>query len=335
MKLLVTGGAGFIGSNFIHYWLKRYPEDSIVNLDKLTYAGNVENLKSLADNPHYSFMQGDICDKKLVQNLIKDVDVIVNFAAETHVDRSISGPNIFIQTNVVGTQTLLEAARERNTRFHHISTDEVYGHLGYDDEPFNEKTPYSPRSPYSASKASSDLLTLAYFKTYSLPVTISNTSNNFGPYQYPEKLIPKAITDLLQGKKVTLMGEGENIRDWIYVEDHCRGIDLIIKKGKLGETYCIGSRQEKTNKEICMFILKEMGYDESMIETIPHRLGHDFRYAINPEKIQRELGWEPKESFEEDMKKTIQWYRENEVWWKPLKAQAAVPLSKTLQPSQS
>jgi len=322
MKILVTGGAGFIGSNFIHYMLKKYPEYQIVNYDNLTYAGNLENLKAVEDNSHYQFVKGDITDGKRVEKIIKEyqVELIVNFAAESHVDRSILNPEDFIKTNVLGTYTLLQAAlKNGKIRFHHISTDEVFGSLGPNDPAFNETTHYDPRSPYSASKASSDHLVNAYFHTFALPVTISNCSNNYGPFMFPEKLFPLFITNLLEGKKIPLYGDGLNVRDWLYVEDHCRAIDLIIHKGKLGETYCIGGNCEKTNKEVTYKILELMGKNESSIEFVKDRLGHDKRYAINFSKIKKELGWEPQIKFEEGLKKMILWYQENEKWWKNIK----------------
>ena len=275
MKLLVTGGAGFIGSNFIHYILKKYPDYQIVNLDLLTYAGNLENLKDLESNPNYKFVKGDIVDAKLVDGLVKDCDLIVNFAAESHVDRSILDASPFIQTNIVGTQTLLEAARNNgNKRFHHVSTDEVFGSHGPNDPAFDETTPYDPRSPYSAAKAASDHLVRAYYHTYGLPITISNCSNNYGPYHFPEKLFPLFITNLIEGKKVPLYGDGTNVRDWLFVEDHCKAIDLIIQKGRIGETYCVGGNAEKNNKEITYKILELMGEDESSIEFVKDRPGH-------------------------------------------------------------
>lgn len=321
MNLLVTGGAGFIGSNFILYWLKNNPDDFIVNLDKLTYAGNLENLKSVENNENYKFVKGDICDFATVEPLIKDCDVVVHFAAESHVDRSIMGPVIFVQTNVLGTQVLLEAARKYNKRFHHISTDEVFGSLALDSkEKFNESTPYHPNSPYAASKASADHLVRAYYETYKLPVTISNCTNNYGPYQFPEKLISLFITNLMEGKKVPLYGDGLNIRDWIYVEDHNRGVELIIKKGKIGETYCIGGESEKSNLEIARIILQEFGKDESWIEYVPDRPGHDRRYAMDSSKIKKELGFELKMPFDKGIKDTIKWYSRNQAWWKRIKS---------------
>jgi dTDP-glucose 4,6-dehydratase len=280
MKLLVTGGAGFIGSNFIHYWLEKYPDDEIVNLDALTYAGNLENLKDIENDPRYKFVKGDICDKDLVNDLVKDADVIVNFAAESHVDRSILDAENFVKTNVLGTYTLLDAAKNNgNKRFHHISTDEVFGHLKPNDPAFNELTPYGPRSPYSASKAASDHLVRAYFHTYGLPVTISNCSNNYGPYMFPEKFFSLAITNLLENKKIPLYGDGLNMRDWLHVQDHCEAIDLIIHKGKVGETYCIGANNEVTNKEALGKILSLMKMGKEMIEYVKDRPGHDRRYA--------------------------------------------------------
>ena len=323
MKLLVTGGCGFIGSNFIHYWLKKYPKDQIINLDALTYAGNLENLREVEDNKNYKFVKGDICDKKLVNDLVKDSDLIVHFAAESHVDRSILDAENFIQTNVFGTYNLLESAKNNgNKRFHHISTDEVFGHLKPNDPAFNENTPYAPRSPYSASKAASDQIVRAYFHTYSLPITISNCSNNYGPYQFPEKLIPLFITNLTEGKKVPVYGDGMNVRDWLFVEDHCEAIDLIIQKGKIGETYCIGGNSEKPNIEITKKIIELMGKSEDAIEYVKDRPGHDRRYAIDFSKIKNELGWEPKISFEEGIAKTIEWYKDNEGWWKNIKSGA-------------
>ncbi len=322
MKLLVTGGAGFIGSNFILYLLRKHPDYQIINLDKLTYAGNLENLKEVENNPHYQFVKGDICDADLVNQLVKECDVVVHFAAESHVDRSILDPGIFVRTNVLGTITLLNACRNNGLkRFHQISTDEVFGSLELDEErKFNENSPYDPHSPYSASKAAADYFVRAYYHTYNLPVTISNCSNNFGPYQFPEKLIPLFVTNLLEGKKVPLYGDGLNVRDWLYVEDHCEAIDLILEKGKIGETYCIGGDNEKSNIEITRFILKELGFGEEMIEYVKDRPGHDRRYAIDSSKIKKELGWKPKHSFEEAMKKTIEWYKNNQDWWKRVKS---------------
>ncbi len=313
-KILVTGGAGFIGSNFILYWLKKYPTDRIINLDKLTYAGNLKNLTTVSNNPNYRFVKGDICDATLVDQLVKEVDLIVHFAAESHVDRSIVDPGVFVKTNVEGTYTLLEAAKNNGKkRFHHISTDEVFGALELNStERFNEKTPYNPHSPYSASKAGSDHLVRAYYDTYGLPITISNCSNNFGPFQFPEKFFGAAITNLLEEKKVPVYGDGLYVRDWLYVEDHCSAIDLILEKGRIGETYCVGSTtQDISNLDIIKQIIKKMGKDESRIEFVKDRPGHDRRYAIDWTKIKTELGWTPRYSFDEALQKTIDWYTQN------------------------
>lgn len=319
MKLLVTGGAGFIGSNFIHYWLETHPDDQVVNLDVLTYAGHLESLKDVENNPNYSFIQGDIAKMDDVESAMKGVDIVVHFAAESHVDRSVIDPLTFVKTNVLGTANLLQAAlHEKVKRFHHVSTDEVYGQLQLGDHPFTEQTPYSPRTPYSASKAGSDHLVRAYSETYGLPITITNCANNYGPYHDPEKLIPRFITNLLEGEKVPLMGQGENIREWLYVKDHARAIDIVLEKGKIGETYLIQG-EEKTNLEVTKRILELLGMGEEMIEFVEHRLGHDFRYAIDGSKL-KALGWKPEHNFDEWLEKTVQWYKENEWWWKPLKA---------------
>ncbi|MDX9855208.1 MAG: dTDP-glucose 4,6-dehydratase [Candidatus Moranbacteria bacterium] len=327
MKILVTGGAGFIGANFIHYILEKYPAttgrsgDKVINLDTLTYAGNLENLKKIESNPNYEFVHGDIADKELVNKLVQDIDVIVHFAAESHVDRSILNSDAFVRTNVNGTLNLLEAAKNNgNKRFHHVSTDEVYGSLGKGDPAFNEKTPYDPRSPYSASKASSDHLVRAYYHTHDLPITISNCSNNYGPYQFPEKLIPLFVTNLIEGKKIPVYGTGENIRDWLHVKDHCIAIDKIVREGKIGETYCVGGNAEKTNLEITHKILELMGAGEDSIEYVEDRKGHDKRYAIDFSKIKDELGWEPSVTFEEGIKETVEWYENNEEWWRNIKS---------------
>ena len=309
MNILITGGAGFIGSNFIHYLHNKYSDYQIINLDKLTYAANLNNLKDIKDN--YTFIEGDILDYDLVTKVVQEnkIDLIVHFAAESHVDRSIEGPDIFLETNILGTANLLKVALEnKKIRFHHISTDEVFGSLGKEGL-FNENTSYDPRSPYSASKASSDHLVRAYYHTYHLPITISNCSNNYGPYQFKEKLIPLFITNLLEKKKIPLYGDGKNIRDWIYVEDHCRGIDLIIKKGKIGETYCLGGDSEKTNREIAKILLAKLNLKEEMIEYVQDRPGHDFRYAIDSNKIKKELGYKIETSFDEGIDKTIKWYK--------------------------
>jgi len=317
-KLLVTGGAGFIGSNFIHYWLKNHPDDQIINLDKLTYAGHPESLKDVEQNPNYSFIKGDITNADDVSKAMEGVDTVVNFAAESHVDRSVIDPVIFSKTNTLGTAVLLKAALKKKVkRFHHVSTDEVYGSLGPHDPAFTSDTPYKPRTPYAASKAGADHLVRAFFETYNLPITITNCANNFGPYHDPEKLIPRFITNLLEGQKVPLMGKGENIREWLYVEDHASAIDLVLQKGKVGETYLIQG-EEKANLEVTQMILKILGLSEDMIEYVPHRLGHDFRYAIDGSKL-KALGWEKKHSLEEDLPKVIAWFKENEWWWKPLK----------------
>ena len=319
MKLLVTGGAGFIGSNFIHYWLKNHPEDDIVNIDVLTYAGNLASLEDIDTNSHYRFVQGDITDINLIDNLVADVDTIVHFAAESHVDRSIVNSADFVRTNVEGTRVLLDAAkRHGTTRFHHISTDEVFGALAMDGKRFSEKTPYDPRSPYSASKAASDHLVRAYFHTHDLPVTISNCSNNYGPYQYPEKLIPLFITNLIDDVSVPIYGEGKNVRDWIHVDDHNRGIDLILSKGKLGETYCLGGDSEQSNLQITKNILSLMDKSEKMIEYVKDRPGHDLRYAVDFNKAKHELGWEPQIKFMNGLSQTLIWYRNHESWWRPL-----------------
>jgi dTDP-glucose 4,6-dehydratase len=314
MKLLVTGGAGFIGSNFIRYWMREHPEDEMVNLDLLTYAGNLENLKVVESNPQYRFVKGDVADRDVVFPLVKDADLVVHFAAETHVDRSIMDPGVFVRSNIMGTQTMLDAVKEYGTRFHHISTDEVFGALGPSDLPFNEETSYDPRSPYSASKAASDHLVRAYFHTYDAPITISNCSNNYGPYMFPEKLIPLFISNLMEGKKVPVYGDGQQIRDWIFVDDHSRGVDAIVKKGKIGETYCLGGNNEIANLDLTKMLIKLLGKDESMIEFVKDRPGHDRRYAIDFSKAKSELGWEPKITFEEGLKNTIEWYTENQDW---------------------
>lgn len=320
MKILVTGGAGFIGSNFIHYWLEKNTEDQIINLDLLTYAGNLDNLKGLENNPNYSFVKGNICDHELVNKLVKDVDLIVHFAAESHVDRSVKSSDKFVNTNVLGTMVLLDAAKNNGgIRFHHVSTDEVFGELKSNDDRFNEKTPYDPRSPYSASKASADHLVRAYYHTHNLPITISNCSNNYGKYQFPEKLIPLFVTNLLDGKKVPIYGLGKNIRDWIHVDDHNRGVEDIIKKGKIGETYCLGGNTEMSSMDITKEILKILEKGEDMIEYVEDRKGHDFRYAIDFSKAKRDLGWEPKIPFEQGLKNVIEWYKNNREWWEKLK----------------
>jgi len=323
MKILVTGGAGFIGSNFILYWMKHHPEDYVVNLDALTYAGNLENLKEVEKNPQYLFVKGDICDPLMVKQAMMGCDVVVHFAAESHVDRSIMDPSAFVRTNVVGTQVLLDAARELNIRrFHHVSTDEVFGslELGTSNK-FSEATPYNPHSPYSASKAGSDHLVRAYADTYGLPVTISNCTNNYGPFHFPEKLIPLAITNILEGKKVPIYTPGNQVRDWLFVEDHCRAIELILTKGKLGETYCVGGMsQDVSNLEVIKMILGLMGKGEDMTEMVADRPGHDVRYAIEWSKIHNELGWSPSVTLEQGLQQTVEWYQEHQQWWKDAKS---------------
>jgi len=321
MKILVTGGSGFIGTNYIHHVLAIKNDVSVLNLDKLTYAGNRLNHKMFESDSRYRFVEGDICDEAVVDSCVREVDVIVHFAAESHVDRSIAQPSIFLHTNVLGTQTLLDAAvRHGGKRFHHVSTDEVYGSLSNNPEQkFSEVTPYDPRSPYSASKAASDHLVRAYYHTHGLPVTISNCSNNYGPYQYPEKFLPLFITNLLEGKKLPVYGTGENIRDWIHVEDHIRGIGAVLERGKIGETYCFGGDAEMKNLDIAKMIVSEFGVQDDVIEYVADRKGHDFRYAIDFSKAQRELGWQPQQTFDSGLRGVIAWYRENENWWKPLK----------------
>ncbi|MFH1353820.1 MAG: dTDP-glucose 4,6-dehydratase [bacterium] len=333
MKVLVTGGAGFIGSNFIKYWLAEHPEDNIINLDVLTYAGNLANLKDVEDNPNYTFVQGDICDAKLVGELVANTDTIVHFAAESHVDRSVLGPEAFIETNVKGTFGLLEAARQNNTRFHHISTDEVFGALSLETkEKFTEKTIYEPNNPYSASKAGSDHLVRAYHATFNLPITITNCSNNFGPYQHPEKFISRMITNLIDGDNIKIYGDGKYVRDWLYVLDHCRAIDQVLQKGKIGETYLVGGMSEDINNlGVANIILKHMNLGEEKIEFVLDRPGHDRRYAIDWSKIDRELGWQPQHSFADWLKETVNWYRNNEAWWRPLKRKAESIYKKTGQ----
>ena len=314
MKLMVTGGAGFIGSNFIHFWLKTHPEDVVVNFDLLTYAGNLENLKTVEQNPQYSFVKGDICDREAVFAVAKDVDVIVHFAAESHVDRSILDPSAFIRTNVMGTQTLLDAAREFDIRFHHVSTDEVYGTLGPDEEPFDEETAYAPRSPYSASKAASDHLVRAYYATYGTKITISNCSNNYGPYHFPEKIIPLFISNLMNGQTVPVYGDGGQIRDWIHVDDHNRGVDAIIQKGRIGETYCLGGGNQTTNLELTKKLIELCGRDESAIEFVKDRPGHDRRYDVDFSKATEEFGWKPEIDLDEGLAMTVEWYKNNQEW---------------------
>lgn len=326
MKILVTGGAGFIGSCFIRHMLKSHPDYKIINFDCLTYAGNIENLDDIKDNPNYSFVKADICDKKAVDKTVSEVDCVINFAAESHVDRSILNPEIFIETNIKGTLNLLDCAKKRGIqRYLQVSTDEVYGTLGKDGY-FTENTPLAPNSPYSASKAGADMLVRSYFETYKTPVLITRCSNNYGPYQYPEKLIPFFISKLLKGEKVPLYGDGLNVRDWLYVYDHCRAIDTVLHKGREGEVYNVGGHNEKSNIEITKIILKEMGRDENSIEYVKDRLGHDRRYAIDNTKITTELGWEPSLTFEEGIKLTINWYLNNIEWIKSIENKKAAAL---------
>lgn len=325
MKVLVTGGAGFIGSNFVHYWMKHHPEDQIINFDKLTYAGNLDSLADISDLPNYIFIQGDITDSEAVTKAMDGVEMVVHFAAETHVDRSILGPGVFLQTNVIGTQVLLDAAlKAKVKRFHHISTDEVFGSLELgSDTKFDEHTPYDPRSPYSASKAGSDHLVRAYGETFGLPFTLTNCSNNYGENMFPEKLFPLAITNLLEGKKVPVYGDGLNVRDWLYVQDHCAAIEAVLLRGKEGETYTVGGlKDDVSNLEVVKLILKLMDKTEDDIEFVKDRPGHDRRYAVDWTKIHNELGWSPSVTLEEGLVKTIEWYRTHQEWWKPLKEKA-------------
>jgi len=321
MKVLVTGGAGFIGGNFVHYMVDKYPNYQIVCLDALTYAGNLETLESVMAKPNFKFVKGDIADRLFINKLFEDeqFDVVINFAAESHVDRSITDPGIFIETNVMGTQVLLDAAKKMNVkRYHQVSTDEVYGDLPLDrpDLFFTEETPLHTSSPYSASKASADLLCLAYARTYKMPITISRCSNNYGPYHFPEKLIPLMISRALNNESLPVYGNGENVRDWLHVYDHCTAIDLIVHDGKPGEVYNVGGHNERTNLEVVKTILRELGKTESLITYVKDRPGHDMRYAIDPTKIETQLGWKPKYNFDTGIQQTIEWYLNNENWWK-------------------
>ena len=329
---LVTGGAGFIGSNYIHYMFKKYDNEiRIINVDALTYAGNLENLKDVEKRDNYTFVKANICDKEAIGKIFaeNDIDRVVHFAAESHVDRSIRNPEIFVQTNVLGTAVMLNCAKaawelpdgsfKAGKKFLHVSTDEVYGSLPDDDNAFfYETTPYDPHSPYSASKASSDMLVKAYMDTYHFPANITNCSNNYGPFQFPEKLIPLIINNALHGKKLPVYGDGKNVRDWLYVEDHCRAIDLIIHKGRVGEVYNVGGHNEMTNIDIVKIICKELGKPESLITYVADRKGHDMRYAIDPTKIHNELGWLPETKFADGIKKTIKWYLDNKEWWETI-----------------
>ena len=320
MNILVTGGAGFIGSNFVYYMLRKHPDYRVVCIDALTYAGNLETLEKAMENPNFRFFKGDITDRKTVYSLFEEekFDAVVNFAAESHVDRSIEEPEVFLKTNILGTQVLLDASRKYgNIRYHQVSTDEVYGDLPLDrpDLFFTEETPIHTSSPYSASKASADLLVMAYYRTYGLPVTISRCSNNYGPYHFPEKLIPLMLINALEGKPLPVYGNGLNVRDWLYVEDHCKAIDLIVHKGRLGEVYNVGGHNEKTNLEVVKTLLNILGKDESLIKFVKDRPGHDRRYAIDPTKIQNELGWYPETNFKDGLRLTVNWYLANTTWW--------------------
>ncbi|CCI09876.1 dTDP-glucose 4,6-dehydratase [Microcystis aeruginosa] len=336
-SIVITGGAGFIGSNFVHHWCENYPEDRVIVLDALTYAGNLHNLATLKDRKNFRFLQGDICDRALVDQLFagENIDTVAHFAAESHVDRSILGPGAFVQTNVVGTFTLLESFRQHwlsnhqpdNYRFLHVSTDEVYGSLGLDDPAFTETTPYAPNSPYSASKAGSDHLARAYFHTYGMPTIITNCSNNYGSYHFPEKLIPLMCINILLGKPLPVYGDGQNVRDWLYVRDHCQALDTVIHKGKAGETYNIGGNNEVKNIDLVRMLcdlMDELAPDlpvkpaQNLITFVRDRPGHDRRYAIDASKIRTELGWQPQETVEGGLRKTIQWYLDHRDWWQPL-----------------
>ncbi|MBE3094862.1 MAG: dTDP-glucose 4,6-dehydratase [Actinobacteria bacterium] len=318
--MLVTGGAGFIGSNFIRYMVRKYNGYKIINLDKLTYAGNLENLKDIEDIKNYRFIKGDICDRDLVEDIFSGnkIDAVVNFAAESHVDRSITDPGVFIQTDVYGVFVLLEAATKYKSKvFLQISTDEVYGSI--EKGSFSEDDPLAPNSPYSASKSGAEMIVRSFFKTYQTPILVTRTSNNFGPYQYPEKIIPLFVTNLIDGKKVPIYGDGMNVRDWIYVSDNCIALDMVLHKGKIGEVYNIGAGNEKPNVWITRKILEILEKPETMIEPVADRLGHDRRYSVDCSKIEKELGWKPEVDFEEALHRTVQWYVNNEKWWRPLK----------------
>ena len=325
MTIIVTGGAGFIGSNFIFHMLKKYPDDRIICLDKLTYAGNLSTLAPMMDNPNFRFVKADICDREAVYKLFEEEhpDIVVNFAAESHVDRSIENPEIFLKTNIIGTATLMDACRKYGIqRYHQVSTDEVYGDLPLDrpDLFFTEETPIHTSSPYSSSKAGADLLVQSYYRTYGLPASISRCSNNYGPYHFPEKLIPLMIVNALADKPLPVYGEGLNVRDWLYVEDHCAAIDLVMRKGREGEVYNVGGHNERTNLDVVKTVLRELGKPESLIAFVTDRPGHDRRYAIDPSKIHAELGWLPRTKFDDGIHLTVQWYLDNRPWWEHILA---------------
>ncbi|PET70553.1 dTDP-glucose 4,6-dehydratase [Priestia megaterium] len=322
MNILVTGGAGFIGSNFVRHMVETYPSYGIVNYDLLTYAGNLENLKDIESHGNYTFVKGDINNREFVDHLVKyhNIDVIVNFAAESHVDRSITEPDIFIKSNVLGTQALLDVAKANNLKkYVQVSTDEVYGSLG-ETGYFTEKTPLAPNSPYSASKAGADMLVSAYHETFGMNVNITRCSNNYGPYHFPEKLIPLMVTNALEGKELPIYGDGKNVRDWLHVKDHCTAIDLVIHKGEPGEIYNVGGHNERTNNEIVHLIVEKLNAPKELIKFVEDRLGHDRRYAIDPTKLTTELGWKPKYTFDTGIVETIQWYLDNQDWWKNIKS---------------
>lgn len=332
MKVLITGGAGFIGSNLIHYWQKKHPKDYIVNLDKLTYAGHLSSLKNIKKS-QYKFIKGDITNRKLVDQTMRGIDLVIHLAAESHVDRSIVDPSIFLKTNVMGTHILLDAALKHKVKhFHHVSTDEVFGSLSLNSKnKFDENTLYDPRSPYSASKAASDHLVSSYFHTFGLPITITNCSNNFGPYQDPEKFLPRFVTNLIDNKQIPIYGDGKYVRDWLYVQDHCQAIDLVINKGETGETYVVGGLTKDINNfEVAKYLLKIFGKNESSIKYVKDRSGHDRKYAVNWSKIKK-IGYKPENNFEKSLAKTVKWYEENEWWWRPLKARSEKLYAKTGQ----
>ena len=324
MNVLVTGGAGFIGSNYVHYMLENHPDYNIINLDLLTYAGNIHNLDDVIDNPNHVFVEGNICNRELVRNLVKTHGIthFVNFAAESHVDRSILNPEIFVETNIQGTLALLDVAKELSIeKYLQVSTDEVYGSLGAEGY-FTEETPLAPNSPYSASKTGADLLVRAYYETYDMNVNITRCSNNYGPYHFPEKLIPLMISNGMDNKELPIYGDGLNIRDWLHVQDHCQAIDLVLHKGRKGEVYNVGGHNERTNNEIVDIVIEKLGLSRDLIKYVDDRLGHDKRYAIDPTKLETELGWKPKYTFDTGIVETIEWYQANESWWRPLKERA-------------